>query len=303
MKVSIIMPVYNEENIVKQSIFSALSQDYRDKEIVVIDDNSRDRTYQACESFPVKLYKNKRNLGLAKNLNECISKSIGEIIVILCGDDVFTHQSVVSDMVKLFENPKVGVVGRYYYQYLDGYQGAVMTIRGDIFTSSCQPSGIGFRRKALKGWFSDKMFIEVPSMIKNVLEDWEYRIIKYDTIAARLHKSNAAICPNYYKRYLSQSPTLNWHKILGKPIGMFLGLIQIKNRVPQLLFREILVTIKLNPKVLFNLGFWICALTAVIVPRWILIPLSQFYRHRITRRFCEIIRRPDENLKYRLRRG
>ena len=260
-----------------------------------MDDCSTDRTYRVCESFPIKLYRNKVNLGLAGNLDECVRRSTGDYIVILCGDDVFTNLSVVSDMVRLFEeNEYLGVIGRYYYQYLNGYEGAVMTIRGDILTSSCQPSGIGFRREAIQGRFSPKLFVEVPSMVKEVLRiGWDYHIIKYDTIAARLHpgiKGNAATAPSYYKSG-EGSPTMNWYGILEKPIGMYLGFIQIKNRAPWMLNTEIKNTIKINPWCLLNIGFWTCALIALIVPGWILRPLANFYRHRITRHFCNIIRR------------
>ena len=301
--VSIIIPTYNQEKLIGESIWSAINQDYQDKEIVVIDDCSQDNTYEICNSFGtfVKLSKNETNLGLAGNLNECIKKATGEYIVILCGDDIFTHKSVISDMVKIFEaNPQVGVIGRYYYQYLDGYKGAVMTIRGDIFTSSCQPSGIGFRRSALQGEFENKILVEIPLMIKKLIDiGWDWEIIKYDTIAARLHfgkSGNAAIMSSYYKSFPNQSPTLNWYEVLGKPIGMYMGFIQIKNRARWLLVDEIKQTIKLNPKCLLNIGFWFCAIIAFVVPSFILKHLSNFYRHRITRKFVKVIeRREDDN--------
>lgn len=298
MKVSIVMPVYNEQRIVRDSIINALYQDYQDKEIIVIDDCSTDYTYDECSNFPVKLSRNPNNLGLAGNLNECIKKAQGEYIIILCGDDVFTHSEVVSDIVNIFErHPKIGVIGRYYYQYLDDYKGAVMTIRGDILTSSCQPSGIGFRKSAITKDCPNKIFVEVPSMIKQVLDNgWDYAMIKYDTIAARLHpgvKGNAATNPSYYKTNPPQSPTRNWYEVTGKPMGMYLGFIQIKNRAPWMLFSEIKETIKINPKCLLNIGFWFCVSVAIIVPGWILRRLSNWYRHRITRRFVRIIERKE----------
>ncbi len=296
-KVSIILPVYNQSQIIGESLLSAIRQDYIDKEIVVIDDCSPDHTYEICLYYPVKLFRNEKNLGLAENLNECIKKSTGDYIVILCGDDVFCHPSVISDMVEIFEdNPKVGVIGRYYYQYLDGYKGAVMTIRGDIFTSSCQPSGIGFRRSALQGEFENKILVEVPLMVRKIIDaGWKWKMIKYDTIAARLHfgkSGNAAIMSSYYRTYPQQSPTLNWYEVLDEPIGMYMGFIQIKNRARWLLIDEIKRTVMLDPICLYNPGFWFCALIALIVPSFVLKHLSNFYRHRITRKFVRIIERP-----------
>ena len=296
-KVSLLIPVYNQERIVRDTLRSALNQDFKDMEILVSDDCSTDKTYQVCQNFPVTLSRNKYNLGFTGNFNKLIKEAKGEYLIFLCGDDVFTHPSVISDMVKIFEsNPNIGVIGRYYYQYLDEYKGAVMTIRGDIFTSSCQPSGMGFRREAIEGLeISNKIFTEIPLFIKQVLDrKWKYKMLEYDTIAARLHpgvKGNAATNPSYYKTNPPQSPTRNWYEVLGKPIGMYQGFIQIKNRAPWMLLSEIKETIKINPKCLLNLGFWFCVSVALIVPGCILRRVSNWYRHHITRRFCRIIER------------
>jgi len=297
-KISLLIPVYNQEKIVRDTLQSVLSQDYPDKEVLISDDCSTDNTYKVCQDFPFILSRNSYNLGFTGNFNKLIKAAKGEYIIFLCGDDIFTHPSVINDIVRIFEeNPKVGVVGRYYYQYLDGYPGAVMTIRGDIFTSSCQPSGIGFRKEAIQGEMEHRIFIEVPLMVKKTLDaGWEYRMIGYDTIAARLHFSNggnAAIRGSYYKTAPQQSPTKNWYEILEKPIGMYLGFIQIKNRASWLLLNEIRDTIKLNPKCLFNIGFWFCALIALIVPGCILHRLSNFYRHRFTRHFVHTKNRKE----------
>lgn len=298
-KVSLLIPVYNEERIVRDTLRSALDQDFEDMEILVSDDCSTDNTYQVCQNFPVKLSRNKYNFGFTGNFNKLINEAKGDYLIFLCGDDVFTHPSVISDMVKIFDkNPKIGVIGRYYYQYLDGYKGAVMAIRGNIFPSSCQPSGIGFRREAIQGEIENKIFVEIPLMVKKIIDNgWQWHMIKYDTIAARLHpgiKGNAATNPSYYKTTPQQSPTRNWYEVLGKPIGMYMGFIQIKNRASWMLLSEIKETIKLNPKCLLNLGFWFCVLVALIIPECILRRLSNFYRHRITRYFCKIIERSND---------
>jgi Glycosyltransferases involved in cell wall biogenesis len=46
MKVSVIIPVYNGKNYIKQSINSALNQTFKDVEVIVIDDFSNDGTYE-----------------------------------------------------------------------------------------------------------------------------------------------------------------------------------------------------------------------------------------------------------------
>jgi glycosyltransferase involved in cell wall biosynthesis len=53
-KVSIIIPVYNGENYIRESINSALNQTYKNIEIVVVNDGSKDNTDEICKSFGKK---------------------------------------------------------------------------------------------------------------------------------------------------------------------------------------------------------------------------------------------------------
>jgi glycosyltransferase involved in cell wall biosynthesis len=301
MLVTIAIPSYQQERIIAETIKSALSQctfGGFNIEVLLVDDGSTDNTVKIAGKYPIKVLKNNKNLGFTGNFNRVIRESSGDIIVFLCGDDIFCNNLVVKDIVDRFKDPAVGVVGRYYYQYLDGHPGAVMTIRGDIYVSSCQPSGVAFRTKALQGHkVQNKIFAEIPFLIKGVLADgWMYSMIKYDTIAARLHpgkKGNAATNPTYYDVKPRQSITENWNELLGHPRIYNYGFIQLKCRFPQALLDEIKISIRLKPTILISPAFWIFALTALIVPGWILRPLANFYRHRITRRFARIITREE----------
>jgi glycosyltransferase involved in cell wall biosynthesis len=298
MVVTICIPSYNQERIISETIKSAISQSYRDIEILLIDDCSTDNTYNIANKYGVRTLRNSKNQGFTGNFNRCIREASGDIIIFLCGDDVFTNPLVVSDIVTKFLDPSVGVVGRYYYQYLDGIPGAVMTVHDNIWVTSCQPSGIAFRKSALKGCkVKNKIFAEIPFLIKDVLSSgWTYSMIKYDTIAARLHpgkKGNAATNPTYYDVTPKQSITENWNELLGYPRIYNYGFIQLKCRFPQALWDEIKISIRLKPIILISPAFWLFALTALIVPGSILRPLANFYRHRITRLFCHVITREE----------
>ena len=54
-KVSVIIPVYNGENYVKEAIESALSQTYKNIEIIVVNDGSKDRTEMICKEYKGKI--------------------------------------------------------------------------------------------------------------------------------------------------------------------------------------------------------------------------------------------------------
>jgi len=81
MKVTIVIPSYNMEHTIRQAVQSAVSQDYPDKEVLVVDDCSTDRTIDAITDY-VKVIVNELNLGIGDNLTKCMNKSQGEYIIV-----------------------------------------------------------------------------------------------------------------------------------------------------------------------------------------------------------------------------
>lgn len=290
-KISILIPSHNNAKTIKESIESALAQEYPHKEIIVIDDCSTDETVKIAMQFPVKVIVNTENMGIGKNLQKCMESANGRYILYLCGDDVFTNSLVASDVVAVFDRkPEVGVIGRYYYQFLDGYSGAVMLERSkNILLSSINPSGMAFRVRPIRG--ENTIFLEMPKIVAQYLKFTQWTMLEYDTVAVRLNPSvNTGCQSSYYK----ESPIQVLTDFYGKDFKYHFLFIQLKNRAPKILWREICLAVKINPKNLKDPMFWFSAITAVLIPRYMLIPLSRFYRHRITRRYCEVIQRPSE---------
>lgn len=295
--ITIAIPSYNHGHIITDTILSALGQDYKDKEILVFDDGSQDNSLDVIKKLPVKYMYTKENKGLGYTLTTLARKSNGELIIFLASDDVFTNKHVVSDMVK--KAAHVDVVGRYYYQYIDGIPGAVCNVHtNNILQSSCNPSGMLFRKDKLLLPFSNDIFIEVPDMVHRMLQPGgRYKMLKYDTVAVRLHRrkgkhnGNAAILPAYYDRTPRQSMIANWNRLIPGMVW-YKGLVQIKNNAPQLLWNEIKYTVKIRPWSLISPTFWFCVAMSML-PIKILRPLCDFYRHRIMRMSATIIRRPE----------
>jgi teichuronic acid biosynthesis glycosyltransferase TuaG len=93
--VSIVMPAYNCERYIDESIDSVLAQRYRDWELLVIDDGSKDTTFQAINEFSKKDYrikplKNEKNMGVSATRNKGIELASGEWIAFLDSDDIWT---------------------------------------------------------------------------------------------------------------------------------------------------------------------------------------------------------------------
>lgn len=93
MRISVVIPAYDAEATVGAAISSALWQTYRDFEVVVVDDGSRDATGAIAASFPepVRVVR-QANAGVAAARNRGIADARGELIAFCDADDVFLPQ-------------------------------------------------------------------------------------------------------------------------------------------------------------------------------------------------------------------
>ncbi len=94
-KISILISTYNGEKKVKRAVFSALRQTYENIEIICLDDCSTDNTYKILLELQridkrIKVFKNKTNLGIARNRNLLINYATGEYFTFLDDDDTLT---------------------------------------------------------------------------------------------------------------------------------------------------------------------------------------------------------------------
>lgn len=91
--ISIIIPLYNKENCIKDTINSILSQNYKDFEIVVVNDGSKDNSVAVVESIcdsRIRLI-NKENEGVSKTRNRGIKEAKGEWLLFLDADDTMEN--------------------------------------------------------------------------------------------------------------------------------------------------------------------------------------------------------------------
>jgi len=92
--VSVVMAVYNAESYVEEAIKSVESQTVSDWELIVIDDQSSDHSFEivqrlANEDRRITAYQNTRNMGVARTRNFGIEKCQGKFIAFLDSDDVW----------------------------------------------------------------------------------------------------------------------------------------------------------------------------------------------------------------------
>ena len=112
-KVSIVIPVYNREDLIEEAIKSALNQTYTNFEIVVVDNRSTDKTWKIIQKLAgkfieIKAFQNETNIGPVKNWLEGIQLAQGEYIKILFSDDLLFSDCVSSMVAQM--NDKVAFV-------------------------------------------------------------------------------------------------------------------------------------------------------------------------------------------------
>ncbi len=289
-KVSICIATYNMEHLIYETIKSCQDQDYPNKEIIVYDDCSTDGTNINIDN--VRYIRGKNNLGVGEAFNEAIRLSTGSFVLLMCADDLFTNGHVISDMVSLMMKG-VGHVSRYYYQFQSPDKRPVRAWRTrDILMLSNNPSGLMYRKEALKNArCSNKMFIETSKLTHDVLRDgWDYRILSYDTIAVRVHDSTSTQ-KGYYLKHRVSSPVLDWYNLGCKEVLKdYVSLVQIKaNYKLSAVFEEIWNFIRLRPLNLLSHRFWFFAVATIVIPRSIIRKLPKLYRTLIGRMITKCV--------------
>jgi glycosyltransferase involved in cell wall biosynthesis len=107
------MPNYNYGRFIGEAIQSVLEQDFKDFELVIVDDCSTDESDAVIRGFSdsrIRYFRNEANIGRLKNINKCIQLSRGEYITILPSDDLYTRDSLMKRKETLDSNPSVGLV-------------------------------------------------------------------------------------------------------------------------------------------------------------------------------------------------
>lgn len=107
--VSILIPVYNRQDIIIDSLKSASNQTYKNIEIIVVDNCSTDDTLKICNEYAkvderVKVYKNDENIGPVKNWIKCVENSNGEYVKILWSDDWMDNDYIEECLKLMIEN-------------------------------------------------------------------------------------------------------------------------------------------------------------------------------------------------------
>ncbi len=114
-KVSIIMPCYNAEKYIEKAVQSVLDQTYRNFELIIIDDDSTDKTWEIIEQYAKKDFrvictrKTENEKGISKSMNKGIEMARGEYITRMDSDDIIIPEKIFRQVQFLDKNEEYGV--------------------------------------------------------------------------------------------------------------------------------------------------------------------------------------------------
>src|SRR5574344_1426038 len=114
--ISVIIPAYNHEKYIQETIQGIINQTYLNIELIIIDDGSPDNTFQKinemkdiCKKrFVNVIFETQQNQGSCITLNRLLHKVNGDYIAMCASDDVYQPEFIKTCLSFLIKNPKYG---------------------------------------------------------------------------------------------------------------------------------------------------------------------------------------------------
>lgn len=130
-KVSIIVPVYNAEKSLARCVDSILNQEFRDFELILMDDGSKDRSGEICDGYARAdarvVVVHKENTGVSDTRNQAIARARGTFLQFVDSDDWLTADATKL-MVRAAEETGCDMVIADFYRVV----GEMVSRKGDI---------------------------------------------------------------------------------------------------------------------------------------------------------------------------
>jgi len=123
--VSVVMPCYNGELYLREAIDSILNQTYKNLELIIINDGSKDSSEKIILSYTdsrVKYLINEQNSGICVTLNKGLDAAQGMYIARMDCDDISMPERFAKQVAYLESHPEVGIVGSDIITFGDGLE-------------------------------------------------------------------------------------------------------------------------------------------------------------------------------------
>ena len=109
---TVAIPVFNGSAFIQKAVDSVLAQTFDDWELIVIDNQSTDQTWELLQSLyathsKIRLLRNATNLGVNRNLARCTSEARGEWVAILAADDAHVSHTLETAHREIGQRPNL----------------------------------------------------------------------------------------------------------------------------------------------------------------------------------------------------
>ena len=204
--VSVVIPTYKRSDKIERAIKSVINQTYKNLEIIVVDDNAknkeeREKTRNIVKKYKnVKFIENKENLGGALTRNIGIENALGDYIAFLDDDDEYVNSKIEKQLKllkeKVKENRKVGMI--YCYKNILDNNGNIK-YKGKVdFEGNCLFEHMEFCIETTSTWLCTKKALYDAGLFENV----------------RAHQDNILLLKmlaNDYEVYRVPEPLVNFY--------------------------------------------------------------------------------------------
>jgi glycosyltransferase involved in cell wall biosynthesis len=111
--VSLCIPVYNGETFLAETIRSLLDQTFRDFELVIVENASRDRSFEIASSFRdprIRIERNRETLSQPDNWNRAVQLCRAPLVKLVCADDLLHPRCLELQVPPLRDDPSLALV-------------------------------------------------------------------------------------------------------------------------------------------------------------------------------------------------
>lgn len=240
--VSIIIPSYNREHLISETLDSVLAQTYQNWECIVVDDGSTDRTGEIINNYTkidnrIKYFR-KKNGGTASARNYGLDKANGDYIQFIDSDDLICEQKLDLQLNKFFQNNDLIVVlsnfNYIYYEHSNLIVSPAINWNNKISNNFLHdivfrwdnnfsiPIHTALIKKEFveKIWFNENIkakedwlfWIDLALLIDNKVEYLDITLASYRIHNSNKKEKNSIFYDNYLKVLF-----LIYDKLIGRP--------------------------------------------------------------------------------------
>lgn len=222
MKLSVIIPVYNCELQINRCIESIINQTYKNLEIIIVDDGSKDQSGKLCNQLKENdnriIVIHQKNSGVSEARNTGLKVCSGELITFVDADDYLMDSNIYENAIHKLNEEKVDLVGwLWQYEMDDTYVVSKENIHGVKYGINNRDD---FLSLLYKGNYQNGLVVSVYNKIyrRDIIsgEMFKYKIYEDDdwSIRVLLKNKNIYLINDFGYVYTENTDSLTHQKFL-----------------------------------------------------------------------------------------